>query len=153
VAVARINATRIAKLLDGPHQGVLSVSRRDKGPVAVPMSYLFRDGRFYMVTSPESLHGRLMQRTGRATLTVQFEACDGRNVYQWYVMAEGTIGFTDSEPGPYVRAILAKDRGEVYADEWTSGDPPANVCLAVLEPEKLSGFEFQDSLDEEPTVK
>ena len=74
------------------------------------MSYLFRDGRFYMVTSPESLHGRLMQRTGRATLTVQFEACDGRNVYQWYVIAEGTIGFTDSEPGPYVRAILAKDR-------------------------------------------
>lgn len=129
------------------------MSRRDKGPVAVPMSYLFRDGRFYMVTSPESLHGRLMQRAGRATLTVQFEACDGRNVHQWYVMAEGTISFNDSAPGPYVRAILAKDRGERHADEWTSGEPPADVRLAVLEPEKLSGFEFRDSLDEEPTVK
>ena len=152
-AVTRINASRIGKLLDGPHQGVLSVSRRDKGPVAVPMSFLFRDGRFYIVTSPESLHGRLMQRTGRATLTVQFEACDGRNVYQWYVMAEGTISFTDAEPGPYVRAILAKDRGEEHADEWASGDPPVDVRLAVLAPEKLSGFEFQDSLDQEPSVK
>lgn len=146
--MARIDVNRIGELLNGPHQGVLSVSRRDKGPVAVPMSYLFRDGRFYMVTSPESLHGRLMQRTGRATVTVQFEATNGRNVYQWYVMAEGTIGFTDSEAGPFVRAILAKDRGEEYADEWTSGDAPADVRLAVLEPERLSGFEFQDSLDE-----
>ncbi len=50
-------------------------------------------------------------------------------------MAEGTISFTGSEPGPYVRAILAKDRGEGYVDEWTSGDPPADVRLAVLESE------------------
>ena len=146
--MARIGQQRIEELLDGPHQGVLSVSRRDKGPVAVPMSYLFTQGRFYVVTSPESVHGRLMWRTGRATITVQYEACDGRNVHQWYVMAEGTIGFEDSEPGPLVRAILAKDRGEANADEWASGDPPPDVQVAVLEPQKLSGFEFRDSLHE-----
>ncbi len=146
--MARIDGQRIRELLEGPHQAVLSVSRRDKGPVAVPMSYLFADGRFYIVTSPESLHGRLMRRSGRATLTVQFEACDGRSVHQWYVMAEGTISFTDTKPRPYVRAILAKDRGEENADEWTSGDPPSDVRLAVLKPVKLSGFEYRDSLDE-----
>lgn len=146
--MARIDEQRIRELLEGPHQGVLSVSRRDKGPVAVPISYLFSDGRFHMVTTPESLHGRLMRRTGRATLTVQLEACDGRSVHQWYVMAEGTISFTDTKPGPFVRAILAKDRGEENADEWTSGDPPSDVQLAVLDPVKLSGFEFRGSLDE-----
>ena len=144
----RIEEQRIGELLAGPHQAVLSVSRQDKGPVAVPMSYSYKDGRFYMVTSPESLHGRLMQRTGRATVTVQFEACDGRKVHQWYVMAEGTIRFTDSEPAPVVRAIMAKDRGEDNANEWASGDPPPDVRLAVLEPERLSGFEFRDSLDD-----
>ena len=60
---------RIAELLEGPLQAVLSVSRRDRGPVAVPMSYHFGDGTFWMVTSPESLHGRLMVRRGRATVT------------------------------------------------------------------------------------
>ena len=144
--MTRIDQQRIEELLEGPHQGVLSVSRRDKGPVAVPVSYLFTHGRFYMVTSPESVHGRLMRRTGRATMTVQYEACNGRSVHQWYVMAEGTIEFDDSEPRPLVRAILAKDRGEANADEWASGDPPADVRVAVLEPQKLSGFEFRDSL-------
>lgn len=146
--MTRITESRIKELLDGPHQGVLSVSRNDKGPVAVPMSYLFRDDRFHLVTSPESLHSRLMSRAGRATITVQFEACDGRNVHQWYVMAEGPIDFTDLPPEPLVRAILAKDRGEEYADEWASGDSSPESRVAILQPEKLSGYEFRKSLDE-----
>lgn len=139
---------RIRQLLDGPHQGVLSVSRNEKGPVAVPMSYVFQDGRFYMVTSPESLHGRLMQRTGRATMTVQFEDCDGRSVHQWYVMAEGPIDFTDAEARPFVQAILTKDRGAQNVEEWSSSDPTPDAQVAVLEPERISGFEFRDSLDD-----
>jgi len=146
--MASIDEHRVGELLDGPHQGVLSVSRREKGPVAVPMSYLFTDDRFYMVTSPESLHGRLMQQTGRATITVQFEVTDGRMVHQWYVMAEGRVGFIDSDPRPYVWAILAKDRGEQNADEWTSGDSQSDARVAVLEPKRLSGFEFRQSLDD-----
>jgi len=145
--MAPVDGRRIEELLDGPHQAVLSVGRLEKGPLAVPMSYLFAGDHFSMGTSPESWHGRLMQRTGRATLTVQFEDCDGRSVHQWYVTAEGPIGFTDTEPGPLVRAILAKDRGEENADEWTWGDAQPDVRVAILEPERLSGFEFRESLD------
>lgn len=79
---------------------------------------------------------------------MQFEACDGRSVYQWYVMAEGMVNFTDRGAQPLVRSILAKDRGDRNADEWTSGDAAPDVRVAVLEPEKLSGFEFHESLDE-----
>jgi nitroimidazol reductase NimA-like FMN-containing flavoprotein (pyridoxamine 5'-phosphate oxidase superfamily) len=138
---------RIVELLDGPHQAVLSVSRTDMGPVAVPMSYLFDGSRFVMVTSPSSLHGRVMARTGRATLTIQYERCDGRTVDQWYVIAEGPVTFTDEDPAPHIRSILAKDRGEEHADEWTAGEPPSGVKVTELVPVRLAGYEFGDSLD------
>jgi hypothetical protein len=62
-------------------------------------------------------------------------------------MAEGRVTFTDSDPAPLTRSILAKDRGEQYADEWSAGAPPANVMVAELVPHRLSGYEFDDSLD------
>jgi nitroimidazol reductase NimA-like FMN-containing flavoprotein (pyridoxamine 5'-phosphate oxidase superfamily) len=145
--MATMDPDRMADLLGGPHQAVLSVSRRDRGPVAVPMSYHLSGGDWYLVTSPDSLHGRLMSRRGRATITVQFEACDGRSVHQWYVMAEGPIQFTDLDPRPHIRAILAKDRGADNVDEWTRGPPPADVRVAVLAPERMTGYEFHESLD------
>lgn len=145
--MALMEAERIAQLLGGPHQSVLSVNRTDRGPVAVPMSYHYAAECFHLVTSPASLHGRLMARTGRATITVQYEACDGRSVHQWYVIAEGPIAFTDDDPTPHIRAMLAKDRGEDNADEWMTGQPSGDVRVAELRPERLSGYEFRESLD------
>jgi nitroimidazol reductase NimA-like FMN-containing flavoprotein (pyridoxamine 5'-phosphate oxidase superfamily) len=147
-----LSLERIVELLDGPHQAVLSVSRTDKGPIAVPISYLFDGSRFVMVTSPSSLHGRILGKTGRATLTIQYEQCDGRTVYQWYVVAEGPVAFTDENPAPLIRSILAKDRGEEHADEWTIGGPPSNVKVTELVPVRLSGYEFSDSLDTDRSV-
>ncbi|MEE8331100.1 MAG: pyridoxamine 5'-phosphate oxidase family protein [Acidimicrobiia bacterium] len=145
--MASLDVDRITELLAGPHQAVLAVGRLDKGPVAVPMSYYFAHDRFHMVTDPSSLHGRLMAKRGRATMTVQAETVVGRSVRQWYVMAEGPVSFRDDDPAPHVRAILAKDRGEENADEWAGAGPPAEVCLVVLDPARLSGYEFRESLD------
>jgi nitroimidazol reductase NimA-like FMN-containing flavoprotein (pyridoxamine 5'-phosphate oxidase superfamily) len=126
-------------------QGVLESLRA--GQVAVPVSCHFTDDGFYLVTSPSSLHARLMSQLGRATVTVQFEACDGRSVHKWYVMAEGPIQFTDFDPRPHIKTILAKDRGEDNVDEWTAGEPPPDVRVALLQPERISGYEFHESLD------
>ena len=41
-----------------------------------------------------------------------------------------------------------KDRGEENADEWTSGGASPEIQVAVLQPEKLSGYEFRESLDD-----
>lgn len=138
---------RIAERLGGSLQAVLSLSRTNRGPVAVPMSYHFTDGSFWMVTSPESLHGRLMIHRGRATMTVQHDACDGRVVDQWYVIAEGPVRFTDEDPHPHVRRILAKDRGAAHVDEWAAASPAPGFQVAVLEPARLSGYEFHESID------
>ncbi len=142
----RMHRDRMALLLGGPHQAILSVARLERGPVAVPMSYHYDGSVFFMVTDPASLHGRLMERRGRATLTIQFERCDGPSVHQWYVTAEGPVRFTDEDPAPHIRAMLAKDRGEGYVDRWTAGRPPTTVKVAVLAPERIGAYEFHDSL-------
>jgi nitroimidazol reductase NimA-like FMN-containing flavoprotein (pyridoxamine 5'-phosphate oxidase superfamily) len=145
--MARLDTERITELLAGPHQAVLAVGRLTKGPLAVPISYHFTSGRFYMVTDPESLHGRLMVKRGRATLTVQFEAITERTAHQWYVIAEGPVAFSAEDPAPHVRAMLTKDRSEEWADRWAGDGPAADDRVAVLSPERLSGFEFRESLD------
>lgn len=146
--MASLSKERIHELLQGPHQAVLSVSRAEKGPVAVPMSYFYDGERFFMVTSPTSLHGRLMTEAGRATLTIQFEKADNRSVHQWYVMAEGVVAFTDIDPAPLVRKILVKDRGELHVEEWRASDPVPDARVAELVPRRISGYEFGESLGE-----
>lgn len=136
----RMSSEEIKRRLSGPHQSILSVARLNRGPVAVAMSYLFRDGRFWMVTSRDSLHGRLMVKRGRATITVQEEILGHREIEQWYVMAEGTVEFTDEDPLPYVRAIMRKDRGPDFVDEWTARSGPHDNPVAVLTPQTLSGY-------------
>lgn len=138
----RMSSAEIERRLSGRLQAVLSVGRDGRGPVAVAvaMSYLFRDGRFFMVTSPESLHGRLMVKKGRATITVQEEILGHRELEQWYVMAEGPVVFTDEDPLPYVRAIMEKDRGAEFVDEWTARSGPHDYPVAVLTPDKISGY-------------
>ena len=145
--MASISTDRILELLAGPHQAVLSVSREEKGPVAVPMSYTFDGGRFFFVTLPTSLHGRVMTKAGRATLTIQYEKVEAGSVYQWYVMGEGPVAFTDADPAPYVRAMLIKDRGEANWDRWRASEPNTDAKVAELVPERISGYEFGESLD------
>lgn len=130
----------IAERLAGPHQAVLSLSRDDRGPIAVPMSYLYRDGRFWMITSPSSEHGRLMRLRGRGTLTIHHDTVKKRRVEQWYVTAEGQVDFVENDPAPLLRAILAKDRGPELADAWTAQSLPSATTVAVLTPVRVTGY-------------
>lgn len=143
----RMSPEEIEEKLAGPHQAILSVARLERGPVAVAMSYLFRNGKFWMVTSPESLHGRLMVKRGRATITVQEEILGHRELEQWYVMAEGPVAFTDEDPLPYVRAIMQKDRGADFVDEWIARSGPHDSPVVLLTPEKISGYRSHTILD------
>ena len=138
---------RIREVLSGPHQAILGVSREHKGPLSVPMSYLYDADRFFMVTSPGTLHGRLMKKRRRATLTVQYERVEGRTVHQWYVIAEGPTTFTDLDPSPIIRQILTKDRGEATVDEWFSRMNSEVDQVAVVDPHRISGYESLTSLD------
>lgn len=143
----RLSYPEIERRLSGPYQAVLSVSRDGRGPVAVPMSFQLKDGQFWMITSPDSLHGKLIREMGRATLTIQDEELGHRAITQWYVMAEGPIEFTDADPVPLLRPAFAKDRGEEFADEWAAQSLPNVTTVAVLTPQTLSGYIGSSRLD------
>lgn len=143
----RMTESEVSRHLGGPWQAVLSISRVDRGPLAVPMSYHYRDGEFVMITSPDSDHGRLMLARGRASMTIHHDVVSARKVEQWYVTAEGPIWFTDQDPEPVLRAIMAKDRGAENAEAWVTQSLPQATTVAVLVPERISGFHGTSVLD------
>lgn len=111
------------------------------------MSFLFANGVFKMITMPDSLHGRLMGKTGRATLTVHHDHLQGRRLVQWYVMAEGPVEFTAEDPVALLGAILAKDRGPEHVEEWTTRAMVNVGHVALLTPERMSGHIGESRLD------
>ena len=78
-----------ALLMEGSHVAVFSVIRKGKGPFSVPVWYEYRDdGNVYFGIDPPGVKARLLQKAGRATITVQTEI----EPYQ-YVMLEGEARF------------------------------------------------------------
>lgn len=138
--------------LDGflaePLMCVISVARRDKGPVAVPLAFLYEAGRFWLVTSPDSLHGRLMQQRSRATVTVHDEQYGTTTAVERYVIAEGPVVFTADAVEPFVLRTLAKDRTGSDAAAWLERFRPTldGQRTAMLTPDRMSGHVFRDQL-------
>ncbi len=140
----------IAARLAGPHMCVFSVARKGKGPVSVPLAYVFRDGRFLMQSARASLHGRLAEKRGRATITVHAESIDAVEAFEWYVTAEGPVAFNDDPVRPLMREILAKDRGEHVADRWLDEwlwPVAKDQDVLVLDPDRIAGYSFPSRLE------
>ena len=72
------------------HVGVLAVEEPGRGPLALPIWYLYRDGEVLIGMVGSSVKARLLEAAGRATLTVQNEALP----YQ-YVSVEGPVVIED----------------------------------------------------------
>ena len=85
-------ASRRDELLAESHFAILSVSRLQGGPVAVPVGYVCRNGKFFLETFADGLHGSHMRRTGHATLTVQAE----EEPYHYY-SADCTVQFLNDD--------------------------------------------------------
>ena len=68
------------------HVAVLAVDEPGRGPLAMPVWYLYEDGQVLIWTEGSSRKAGLMRAAGRATLTVQNEAPP----YQ-YVTLEGPV--------------------------------------------------------------
>jgi nitroimidazol reductase NimA-like FMN-containing flavoprotein (pyridoxamine 5'-phosphate oxidase superfamily) len=128
------------------HVAVLSVSREGRGPIASPIWYDVIDGAIRMVTSPNSLHGRAMQRSGRATLTVRSEEYGDEQTVERYAHVEGPIEFVDDELLPAVTAIRRRYYQVPNADAWVQQPIIESQRVALLHPERLSGFIWEASL-------
>lgn len=116
--------------LAGLHVGVLSIGRERKGPLALPIWYMYDPsvdgGAVVLSMDGASLKARLLGARGRATLTVQDEAPPYK-----YVMVEGpvTIGRHDHDSLALASRYLGEQMGAWYAEHNAPGDDSVTVRL------------------------
>jgi nitroimidazol reductase NimA-like FMN-containing flavoprotein (pyridoxamine 5'-phosphate oxidase superfamily) len=110
------------------HVGVVSISRKQKGPLTVPIWYDYEaGGEAWMITSNTSIKGRLLKNTSRISLCVQSEQAP----YQ-YVTVEGPFTTQPLQPGQLLHMAtryLGPERGKAYADAST--DTGNNVVISI----------------------
>lgn len=132
-------AEREAFLAD-VHVGILAVDEPGRGPLAMPIWYLYRDGQVEIGMDGGSLKARLLRAAGRATLTVQTEEAPYR-----YVSVEGpvTIDPTSRDDLEMASRYLGPEFGAWYAEHNPSTEASVTV---LLRPEHWRTHDFNKVL-------
>jgi len=100
------------EFLAGVHVGIIAIEEPGRGPLALPVWYLYRDGYVDVFMDANSVKVRLARAAGRATLTVQ----DERPPYK-YVSVEGPVEVLTVEESILETAVryLGPEFGAAYA--------------------------------------
>ena len=105
------------EFLAGVHVGVLSVDEPGRGPLSVPVWYLYEiGGEIVIVTRPEARKARLLEVGARVSFCVQSEELPPK-----YVSIQGRVASTaaaaiDRDLKPVVRKYLGAEVGDAYVD-------------------------------------
>ena len=117
------------EFLAGIHVGIVSIGRSSKGPLTVPIWYDYEPGGdVWMVTSPESLKGRLLEIEQRASFCVQTETAPYA-----YVSIEGPIKIRPASRDDFGRLAvryLGEEEGRAYAATLDEYDPGIVVSIS-----------------------
>lgn len=111
------------------HVGVMSVARKEKAPLTVPIWYRYEPGgELSILIGPDSLKAKLLARAGRFSLCVQTETVPYR-----YVSVSGPIVETrqvdrESDVRVMARRYLGTVRGDQYVEE---GDDDSMICVSM----------------------
>lgn len=110
-----------AFLLGSDHTGtmILGVTRPDRGPLMVPLSFRWSSGTIRFATKRSRLHTKAFLAAGRASAMVHHERYAPGDQVERYVAIEGRIALADgasADPDVFVEAILEPDSlvGVVY---------------------------------------
>jgi nitroimidazol reductase NimA-like FMN-containing flavoprotein (pyridoxamine 5'-phosphate oxidase superfamily) len=108
------------------HVGILAIARPERGPLALPIWYQFRDGVVEIGMSGDSLKATLLREAGRATLTAQTETPPYK-----YVSIEGPVTVAHEQRDDFDMAsrYLGPELGRWYADNNPSTDRSVVVRL------------------------
>ncbi len=136
---AMTKAEREAFLAD-VHVGMLAIDEPGRGPLNLPIWYLYRDGNVLISIGGETLKARLLRAAGRATMTVQTETAPYR-----YVSVEGPVIFTPGAPDQTETAIryLGAELGAWYMEQ--NPESPESVTI-TLTPEHWRTHDFAKTL-------
>jgi PPOX class probable F420-dependent enzyme len=118
------------------HVGVLAVDEPGRGPLNVPVWYLYEDGQIVISTHPTSRKVELLQAAGRATLTVQNEDPPYK-----YISVEGPVSVepTDRDELEVAIRYLGAELGAWYM-EHNPGSP--DTVLVRITPEHWRTMDF-----------
>jgi nitroimidazol reductase NimA-like FMN-containing flavoprotein (pyridoxamine 5'-phosphate oxidase superfamily) len=99
------------------HIGILAIERPGKGPLALPIWYMYVDGAVLISISDDSVKAKLLRQAGRASMTVQVETPPYR-----YVSVEGpvTLAPPDASIASMAVRYLGPELGKQYAEESAS---------------------------------
>jgi len=117
------------EFLSGVHVGILSIARNDKGPLALPIWYLYDNGDVVISMGADSLKARLLGRAGRASMTVQ----DEKPPYR-YVMVEGPV--TLQEPDLDLSTLAVRYLGPELGAQYSSQSDSGDSVMVRLTPER-----------------
>ena len=122
--------------LAGVHVGVLAMEQAGKGPLALPIWYIYRDGELRIGMDGDSLKARLLTASGRATMTVQ----DEKPPYK-YASVEGPVRIerTQRDDTEIATRYLGPEMGAWYAKNNPSTE---RSVVAVLMPERWQTTDF-----------
>ncbi len=117
-----MKSNEIDEFLDGSdHKGtmILAVARPGKGPLTVPLSFRWSDGKIRFSTKPSRRHTKAFLATGRATALIHHERYESGVQVERYVMIEGPIRVVDgssTDPDSFVQALIEPDSviGVIY---------------------------------------
>ena len=116
------------------HVGVISIADPGRGPLAVPIWYLYEPGgELSMITDPGSRKGRLLASRPRISLCAQSESAPYK-----YVSVEGpVVGLDPVDRERHSRVLahryLGREMGDRYV-EATAGD--GDAVLVRVRPER-----------------
>jgi nitroimidazol reductase NimA-like FMN-containing flavoprotein (pyridoxamine 5'-phosphate oxidase superfamily) len=114
------------------HVGIISIPEEGRGPLTVPIWYLYEPGgELRVVTGRTSRKAQLLQHAGRFSVCVQTETPPYK-----YVSVEGPVvaiepADLERDRRPLARRYYGARRGDRYIEE-TRGEAAGNVLVRML---------------------
>jgi len=121
------------------HIGVVGISCPGRGPIVVPVWYVYEPGgKIAFITGKGSKKAELLRAAGRFTLCVQTE----ESPYQ-YVSVEGPIiSIEEPEDDSDLRRIARRYLGETEGDVYVEESEELEEVLVRMTPEKWSSADY-----------
>jgi PPOX class probable F420-dependent enzyme len=109
------------------HVGVLSIERPDGPPLTVPVWYIYEpDGELWFLISPDSVKGRLLQKSMRFSLCAQSESLPYK-----YVSIEGTATISPADKELHSRPMAHRYLGVKGGDSYVESESGDSVRVST----------------------
>lgn len=109
------------------HVGVLGIERPDGPPLTVPVWYVYEPGgELWFLISPDSVKGRLLQKSMRFSLCAQSESLPYK-----YVSIEGTATISVADKELHSRPMAHRYLGVKGGDSYVENDVGESIRVST----------------------